>query len=135
MSATAGPSEGGARTKKPPRRNVPGGRWLSVALRALHLVGVVWLGAAVHGAPLAATGVGAFVFATGVALFVLDLFTYPHHLKEVAGLAVFVKLALVAGIIAIEPARLPLFWAVVAWSAIFSHAPANFRHQIGRAHV
>jgi hypothetical protein len=121
--------------QKPPRRNVPGGRWLSVALRAAHLLGVVWLGAAVHGAPLAAQGVGIYVLVTGLALFVLDLFTYPHHLKEAAGLAVFVKLALVVGIVASEPARLPLFWAVVLWSAIFSHAPANFRHKrlIGKA--
>jgi hypothetical protein len=124
MSASTGGSH-----KKPPRRNVPGGRWFSVALRAAHLLGVVWLGAAVHGAPLAAEGVGIYVLVTGLALFVLDLFTYPHHLKEVAGLAVFVKLALVIGIVAIEPARQPLFWAVVLWSAVFSHAPANFRHK------
>jgi hypothetical protein len=124
----------GGRHAKAPRRSIPGGRWLSVVLRAAHLLGVIWLGAAVHGAPLAAQGIGIYVLVTGVALFVLDLFTYPQHLREVAGLAVFVKLALVVGIVAVEPARLPLFWTVVVWSAIFSHAPANFRHKrlIGR---
>lgn len=119
----------GAREKKPPRRHVPGGRWLSVALRAAHLLCVVWLGAAVHGAPLDARTIAQLVLVTGVALFALDAYTYPHHLREVAGQSVLVKLVLVAGIVASETARLPLFWLVVFWSAVFSHAPGSLRHR------
>lgn len=122
---------GTTREKKPPRRYVPGGRWLSVALRAAHLLAVVWLGAAVHGAPLDTPSIGLLVLITGVALFGLDLYSYPHHLREIAGQSVLVKLALVAAIVVVEPARLPLFWLVVLWSAIFSHAPGSVRHLKG----
>lgn len=125
MASTAAPP----RERKPPRRHVPGGRWLSVGLRAAHLLAVVWLGAAVHGAPLDPRSVGLVVFGTGLALFGLDLYTYPHHLREIAGQSVLVKLALVAGIVVSDAARLPLFWTVVLWSAVFSHAPGSLRHR------
>lgn len=124
-----GGAAGSSHDRKPPRRHVPGGRWLSVALRAVHLLAVVGLGAAVHGAPLDAPTIGLVVLATGVALFALDLYTYPHHLREVAGQSVLVKLVLVAGVVAGETIRLPLFWLVVLWSAVFSHAPGSLRHR------
>lgn len=126
---TPAPDSAPARNRNPPRRHFPGGRWLSVALRAAHLLCVVGLGAAVHGAPLDAGALGLLVFASGGVLFGLDLYTYPQHLKEIAGQSVLFKLVLVAGIVAIETARLPLFWLVVLWSAIFSHAPGSLRHR------
>jgi hypothetical protein len=128
MGGVSDPSRG----KKATRRHVPGGRWLSVALRATHLMCVVALGAAVHGAQFSgvdARTLGLLVFGTGIALLGLDLYTYPHHLHEVAGQSVLVKLLLVAGIALSETARLPLFWLVVFWSAIFSHAPGSLRHR------
>lgn len=36
------------------------------------------------------------------------------------------KLALLAGMLAAPQWREALFWLVVAWSAIFSHAPSEF---------
>lgn len=114
---------------KSTRRSLPGGRWWSVIFRAIHLLGVVWLGAAVHGAPIDARSAGVFVLASGAVLFALDLWSNREHLREIAGLSVLFKLLLVAGIVTIDAARLPLFWLVVLWSAVFSHAPGNLRHR------
>jgi hypothetical protein len=110
-------------------------RWLSVALRGVHLVAVMWLGVALHSGgqpvpaiPLDASTTGLLVLATGLTMFALDLIKYPHHLREVAGLSVLAKLLLVALLLASDPLRLPLFWLIMTWSAVFSHAPASFRH-------
>ena len=48
-------------------------RWLSVLLRSAHLVGVVWLGAQLLGAPLAGHGAGALVLGSGLVMLVMDL--------------------------------------------------------------
>lgn len=100
-----------------------------MALRALHLLCVVGLGGAILGAPLEARPLGLAVFASGSLLFGLDLYTNPNHLREISGLSVLLKLLLVALIVASEPLRQPLFWLVVLWSAVFSHAPGSLRHR------
>jgi len=114
-----------------PDRKRPGWRrWLNVLLRGLHLVAVIVLGAALLGAPLAAGSAAGAVAATGLAMFALDTWVKPSHLREVAGVAMLVKLALVAWM-ALDPGmRLALFWTVVAGSAIFAHAPSRFRHAV-----
>jgi hypothetical protein len=38
------------------------------------------------------------------------------------------KLALLGWMLAAPNLREPLFWIVVGWSAVFSHAPASFRN-------
>jgi hypothetical protein len=107
-------------------------RWLSVLLRGLHLVAVIGLGAALLGAPADNAGgisrLAAAVVASGVAMFALDLWRKPKHLLEVAGIGVLAKLLLVGGMMLDGAPRLTLFWLVVIWSALFSHAPATFRH-------
>jgi len=114
----------------PARRTMIWQRWLNVLLRGLHLVAVILLGAALLGAAVpAGTSAGA-VAATGLAMFVLDLWRKPWHLREVAGVAVLVKLGLVAWLAFDAGLRLPLFWGIVAGSALFAHAPARFRHKI-----
>lgn len=111
----------GARPARP-------GRWLNVGLRGLHQVAVVLLGAALLGAPVAA-GTGALaVLATGLILFALDLWSKPGLLQERAGAAVMLKLLLVGWMAVDADARPWLFWLVVAWSTLFAHAPASFRH-------
>lgn len=103
-------------------------RWLSVVLRGLHLVTVIGLGAAVLGAPVSLHTSALGVFATGVAMFGLDLWNKPHLLLEWSGAALVVKLMAVAWMAVDADLRQPLFWAIVFWSAIFAHAPAYFRH-------
>ena len=92
------------------RRREPGHRFW----RSLALVGSV-------GWPIV-------LLATGGALFALDLWVFPGHLFELSALSVLVKLVLVA-LMAVDSAwQLPLFWIVVLWSGVFSHAPATLRH-------
>ncbi len=107
-------------------------RWLSVLLRGLHLVTVIGLGAALLGAPVDNAGgidrLAAAVAASGVAMFALDLWRKPRHLFEVAGVSVLFKLLLVGGMMVDGAPRLMMFWLIVVWSALFSHAPASLRH-------
>ncbi|MBL0289684.1 MAG: hypothetical protein IPQ15_03080 [Betaproteobacteria bacterium] len=112
------------------QREFHGRRWLTVVLRCVHLVVVIWLGACLMGAPFADSVRAAhtWVFASGVAMFAVDLWHHPGHLRETAGAAMLVKLALVAAMAIVPQHALALFWAIVVGSALVSHAPASFRH-------
>lgn len=108
-------------------------RWLGVLLRSLHLAAVIFLGSRLLGAPLPdgwpAAAAPLAVLVTGGALLTLDLWSHHDHLLEAAGASVATKLLLV-GWMAFDPGlQLPLFWTIVIWSAIFSHAPASLRHR------
>ena len=103
-------------------------RWFSVLLRSLHLAGVVWLGAAVLGAPAGHSRAALLVLVSGLLMLAMDLRAGRMALREVAGAAVLVKLALVAWM-ALDAARAPwIFWLLVLGSAVTSHAPKHFRH-------
>ncbi|MCB1956669.1 MAG: hypothetical protein KDG55_13390 [Rhodocyclaceae bacterium] len=102
-------------------------RWLGIALRAMHTASVILLGSALLNDHPAGSAVAA-VLGTGGALFALDLWNFPRHIFELSALAVLVKLLLVA-LMPFEPAwQVPLFWIIVLWSGVFSHAPATLRH-------
>jgi hypothetical protein len=105
-------------------------RWINVILRGLHLVAVILLGAALLGAPQVGTQVAVAVAATGFAMFALDIWRKPQHLREAAGIAVLLKLVLVVWMVFDAAAQHALFWLIVAGSAIAAHAPARFRHAI-----
>lgn len=105
-------------------------RWINVILRGLHLVAVILLGAALLGAPQVGTQVAIAVAATGFAMFALDIWRKPQHLREVAGIAVLLKLVLVGWMVFDVAAQQVLFWLIVAGSAIAAHAPARFRHAV-----
>ncbi|MFY9328106.1 MAG: hypothetical protein WAO76_08830 [Georgfuchsia sp.] len=105
-------------------------RWANVALRGLHLVAVIVLGASLLGAPVNAFNAPVAVVSSGIAVLILDLWRNPDHMRQVAGLAVIAKLALLALMIFNEATRPLLFWIIVVWSVLFSHAPASFRHAI-----
>lgn len=112
------------------RRDFRGRRWLSVVLRGVHLVTVIWLGAALMGvAGLSGHKLGMAVFATGAVLYGLDLWHKPEHLKELAGASMILKLLLVATMVVLPGVAQPLFWLIVVWSAVFSHAPGSFRNK------
>lgn len=109
-------------------RDFPGKRWLNLALRTLHLAGLVMLGAALLGAGDLATG-AAVVFLSGAAMFAIDTWANPAHLCELAGFGVVFKLALV-GLMAIQTSwALPIFWFLLALSTLLSHAPGGLRHR------
>ncbi|HNA82893.1 MAG TPA: hypothetical protein PLQ64_10500 [Thiobacillaceae bacterium] len=103
-------------------------RWLSVVLRGLHLATVIGLGAALLGAPLDAHAQSMGVLISGAAMMALDLWMKPQLVREWSGAALFIKLGVVGWMALDATLRVPLFWALVAWSAVFAHAPASFRH-------
>lgn len=105
-------------------------RWGNVLLRGLHLIAVILLGAALLGAPQSGRHFAIAVAASGFAMFALDVWRKPQHLREAAGIAVLVKLVLVGWMALDDSVRLPLFWIIVAGSAISAHAPARFRHAL-----
>lgn len=109
-------------------RDFPGKRWVNLALRAVHLVALVLLGAGLLGAGDISTG-AMLTFASGLAMFAIDTWANPAHLREVAGFGVLVKLLLV-GLMALQPAwGLAIFWVVLGLSTLLSHAPGTFRHR------
>ena len=112
------------------RRDFRGRRWLSVFLRGAHLIAVIGFGAALLQTPPAPLPqhLSSAVLVTGILIWALDLWHRPSHLCEGAGLSMLLKLALVAWMIFAPDLRIPLFWIVVGWSAVFSHAPASFRN-------
>jgi hypothetical protein len=112
-------------------RDFTGRRWLIVALRAVHLVGLVGTGAALLGsAPIA--GQMPFIITlmlSGIAMLVIDLWAAPGYLAEVAGGAIVVKLSLLVWLVLDPPRQLPLFWTILVFSAVVAHAPAWVRHR------
>lgn len=109
-------------------RDSEGERWMAVLLRALHLASVVALGAQVMGASMNAHAAPALVLGTGTVMLLMDLRARRISLREVAGAAVLVKLALVAWM-ALDSAHAAwIFWLLVLGSALTSHAPKHFRH-------
>ena len=69
-----------------------------------------------------------YVLVSGIVMFALDLWNKPRMLLEWSGAALIIKLGAIALMVFNSDLMLPLFWGVVFWSAIFSHAPASFRH-------
>ena len=111
-------------------RDFPGRRWASVVLRGAHLIAVISFAATLLREPPVALPEygGIAVLISGVLVWLLDLWHRPDHLTEGAGLSMLAKLVLVAAMIVWPEQRVPLFWIIVAWSAIFSHAPRSFRN-------
>ena len=103
-------------------------RWLNVVLRGVHLVAVIVLGAVLLGAPVAGDLATATLVVTGLAMFAVDTWSHPGHLRELAGVAMLLKLVLVVWMAADAAARPLLFWLIVVGSAFSSHAPARVRH-------
>jgi hypothetical protein len=105
-------------------------RWLHVILRGLHLAAIVALGAAILGAPVDLRRSATATLASGLAMLALDLWGDRDHLRNAAGLSVIAKLALVGWMVVDADNRVALFWLLLAWSALFAHAPASFRHAV-----
>lgn len=107
-------------------------RWLSLAVRTLHLVAVVALGAALLGAPAAPLAVAPSALAvtvSGAALLIEDRWAGRIALTEWAGAVVLAKL-LAAGWVAWRPADgLAVFWVLLVLSSLSSHAPKRWRHR------
>ncbi len=111
------------------RRVFPGRRWVSIALRAGHLAGVVLSAVGILGAGAPSAAGVALLLVTGLALYGLDLWHHPGLWREVAGVFVLLKLAGVVAMALAPAAAAPLFWLLLLSSAVVSHAPHGVRHR------
>ena len=112
------------------RRDFPGRRWLLVALRSLHLVGVVLVGSALlTGHDEYRRGAAALMLLTGLGLYGIEVWSKPRHAVELAGLFIPLKLLGVAAMVVLPQLAAGLFWLLLVASSVVSHAPAHFRHQ------
>lgn len=113
------------------RRDFAGRRLVVGLLRALHLSGVVGVGAFLLGAT-DVIGASAFAFllvAGGLGIMALDRWSDPAYLRQVHGLVMLAKLLLLAGLVWFLGMSLPLFWSVLVLSVLVAHAPASIRHR------
>ena len=108
-------------------RDFPGKRWANLALRGLHLLGVVLFGGALlyNGDP---QGGALILLLSGLLMFAIDLWATPPLIREVAGVGVIVKLALLLAANLRPELALAVFWLILALSTVISHAPAAVRH-------
>lgn len=110
-------------------RDFPGRRWLGVGLRAAHLVGVTGLGGSLLANSPLLPGFALLLLGSGVTMILLDAWSLPHYRREFAGLAMLIKLPLVAWLLLDPWARPYLFWGLLVFSAVVAHAPARWRHR------
>jgi hypothetical protein len=110
-------------------RDFPGRRWVSIALRTVHLAGVVLaaVGVVDGGAARLAAGFG-LMLVSGLALYAIDLWHHPDLWREVAGVFVALKLITVVAMLLVPGLAAVLFWLLLVASSIVSHAPHAFRH-------
>lgn len=111
-----------------PRRDFPGRRWLTIALRSVHLAGVVLVGAALLGSGIDRQAAAMLMLVTGLALYAIELWSNPAHFGELAGVFIPAKLLLVLVMVLIPESAAVLFWLLLIASSVVSHAPGNFRH-------
>jgi hypothetical protein len=107
----------------------PWRRWLGIALRSLHLAGVVLAGAAILGnGTLSVAGV-VLMLLTGFGLYGIELWRHPDLWREVAGVFIAVKLMVLLVMLLVPDIAGPLFWLLLISSSVVSHAPWAFRHR------
>lgn len=104
-------------------------RWLNIALRSLHLAGVVLTGVAIVGAGASSAAAVALLLVTGFGLYAIDLREHPGLWREVAGVFISVKLLLLLVMLLLPQLAEPLFWLLLIGSGVVSHAPRGFRHR------
>ncbi len=118
--------------KRDPARDFPGKRWLVNLLRAVHLVGVVGLGAGILGeiSENRWMAFGTTALASGLTILALDVWSRPSYFREYVGVAMAGKLLLLVLLLAWPAQRAALFWLILILSVLFAHAPASVRHAI-----
>lgn len=113
------------------RRNFAGRVLLISLLRVFHVIGVVGSGAVLLGAkPLAESHAYALVLVvSGVSMMLLDSWANPEYFRQVSGLAIVLKVLLLAMTVWLAGLVAAVFWAVLVGSILLSHAPRWLRHR------
>ena len=99
-------------------------------MRTLHLIGVAGLGGGFLYASVGETWRYFFdlTLASGVGLTLISIWNNGIWLVQLRGLAILLKLLLLALLPLLPELRIPLFLAVLTVSGIISHAPASVRY-------
>lgn len=110
-------------------RLFPGQRWLNIALRCLHLVGVAGIGGGFLFSVSEAQWLpfGYLTLGSGVALSLLYLWSDPRWLLQLKGMTIVAKLLLLAAAIGLPGLRAELFLLIVVLSGLIAHAPGSVR--------
>lgn len=117
-------------TRRTGYRDFPGRRWLIVVLRALHLVGMVGLGAEIMaGHAQSWSPFVALLVASGVVMMAVDAWSNREYMRQYCGVGMLLKLALLLWLAADSSLRLGMFWVVLGLSAFIAHAPGSWRHR------
>lgn len=112
------------------RKGMMGLRWLDVAMRTLHLVGVCGVG----GGILLAVPHEHWMFylqltlVSGLALLLLEIAKNKFLMIELRGVAIVLKLVLLGAMYLFPEQGSILLVAIVVISSMGSHAPKKFRH-------
>lgn len=107
------------------------GRVVLIALlRIAHVVGVVGIGAAVldrH--PVAESGFLPLLIVSGVAIAALDQWSNRTWLTQSSGLAVLLKVLVLAALLLAGFFGEAAFWGLLLFSVAVAHAPGRWRHR------
>ncbi|MDH3317741.1 MAG: hypothetical protein OER43_18500 [Gammaproteobacteria bacterium] len=112
------------------QRGFRGKRWVNVALRTAHLLGVAGMGGALLGG-VAQTAWLPYLYltlATGLAMMALELWSSAIYLLQVRGQATLLKVALLAAIPLTPGLEAPVVALTIVISGVVSHAPASVRY-------
>jgi hypothetical protein len=114
----------------PTSRSFRGQRWTNIGLRTLHLVGVAGMGAGILFEVPRAAWQGYFLLTmlSGFLLVAIALWSSAVWLCQVRGVAILLKLALLAAIPVWPAAGPTLLIAVVVLSGLVAHAPSTTRY-------
>ncbi|NJD34923.1 MAG: hypothetical protein FIA96_08845 [Betaproteobacteria bacterium] len=110
-------------------RDFPGRGLLINILRVFHIGGLAGLSAVVLGGAGGAAQWGGTMLISGLGIIALDAWANPFYFRQVKGLGTLLKIALVVLLVVWEPGRLALFWFVLVFSVLLSHAPGSLRHR------
>ncbi len=112
----------------PARRDFRGRRLIVNLMRATHLVALAGFAAAVLAAGPNGWRWGIMLLLSGALMMALDAWSEPAYLRQLQGVAMLLKLLMVAAMILWQDGQQALFWLLIAYSALLSHAPGRIRH-------
>lgn len=111
-------------------RPLSGKRWLDIALRSLHLVGLLGVGGGmVYDVAMSEVLPWLWLTAlTGLAMVSLSLWSNRRWLRQLRGIAILVKLVILALIPLFPEQGVGLLIGVTLLSGVVAHAPGSVRY-------
>jgi hypothetical protein len=98
-------------------------------LRIGHVAGVVGVGAAVLRGEVPTGLFPVLLVACGLGIASLDRWSNRAYLKQVSGLAVLLKIALLLALATFAAFGNTAFWILLVFSVAIAHAPGRVRHR------